>query len=1259
MTKQLKQALKAGCSIFLGFVVAAAIFSPAQLKAQAFFGSIVGTVTDTSGGVIPGATVTLTNTGTNEKHTVKADAVGNYQFVDLVPATYKIEVSQANFKHFIHENILVDVKATVRINAALQVGAASETVEVTTAGIELQADSPTVSNKVEAQQVAELPLNGRNMMGLVLITPGVMGSSAVEQGATLAQNNNTSSNPLSWGGGSNVYTINGGDNEEYIDGAPINMIQGSNIGIMITADAVQEFNIDTNVGDSSEGRATGGVINMTAKSGTNNFHATAYEYFRNADLNANNFINKINPANIVGRPKYNQNLYGFNLGLPIKKDKIFFFGSYEVDNLISSSPSATNVPCNGNANCAGGMIGGGTDIYDGVFTRQISDPTGNCPSIASPLVGPNGPAVKGIYHDSIAGTYTMGQGCWDGLSTVMRTFWATQANTPSTTSNYLVNMPTGNVAPEMNTRLDWNVNPRHRAFAHVAWWAPLDKKLIPFPNPNVPSALPGGKPWNLGMETGGFNSNLYILGDTWTINQKTVFDIRAEWLRFRFSMIPAVNNFDFTQLNGNWGTLAGYMPANVHFIPAPNFNSGGVVHNLAPAFLGFNNSSTGTWSASGQGQQWDNYGLNGTLNYLAGKHSLKFGFEARQMSMEVLYGGWSGGAPSFGLKYSNAGCSGSNCGDEWADFLMGYFTNLSFGGEFYAAEFNHYQAYFASDTWQYNRKLTLSLGIRYELPGGLAERQDRTIEVLPNTFDANTGAYGTEALVNTPLAPGRSIFPVKKTLFDPRLGFAYRLDDKTVIRGGYGVTHQAVDEDSGGNGAPGFTVNNSSLAWSNPTGGGQTPTALLSNPIPNIPQVYVPRLGRSNPAFLKQLAVATQISGGQGLSGFMNVMPLPYFQQYNLTLQREIGTRFQISAAYVGSHAIHLKTGGNIDQILPWSYTVSGTGASEVATAANGPYAGANLTSNVSTGGTIKLQDGSTKSYANGVYCSPNGAFCNNNYTVGKTLRLYPNYSSVNIGNLSYGNQTYNALQVSSSWRIQGGGMLGLAYTWAKTMNQAVNQQDYFNHAGDRTVAGVPARLVVNFSYPLPIGQGQRFLNGSNPIVSRVVSGWTINDITSYQHGAYLAITSNTQSQMQQNFGGGTTRATYIAGCNKSKGGSDYSKIATPANPTATWFNTACFAGVNQSVGGTVYQGPFDWGNERANDGALYASGIRNWDLSLLKTTKIAEKLSTQLRIETFNTFNRFQPGSPNTAAGNGAFGQITSQANNPRNVQISLRLTY
>jgi hypothetical protein len=1290
MTNRFTPQLRIGLSLAMVFVVALAILSPMPSAAQQFYGSVVGTVTDTSGAVIPGATVTITSKSTGEKHSATSNAAGDYQFVDLVPAVYSIAVEKANFKRYFSDSIRVDVNQTVRVNAPLQIGAATETVQVSMGEtVELQTDSGAVTNKVEAQQMDELPIAGRNVMQLLTVTAGVMTNTAVEAGATLSQNGGTSSNPKSFGGGSNVYTINGGDNEEYLDGAPINMLQGSNVGLMPTGDDIQEFSVDTSAGDSSEGRATGGVINFTSKSGSNAFHGSMYDYFHNTDLNANNYFSN---QQGLARAELNENQWGFNVGFPIKRDKIFFFGTYENDEKNTSTPVFANVPTNGNAFSSGLPGGGGINLYNGIFSRAITDPIwtnyGSKGLTAPGGVGANGGAgcqtVAGtqpiasnsqtpytgnnIIYDAVQGTYTVGQGCWDSTANILRSFWAQQPNSTLSGTNFAVNMPASDKAPQMNARVDINISPKQRLFAHTAWWAPLDTPLKIFPHPNVTSLLPNNTPWNLGAQVGGFNTNLYILGDTYTFNPKTVLDLRAEWVRFRFSKLVGVNNFNLGGLGSNWASLMYTEPKGAQYLPGPTMGAGGQVHNLLPtAGLPFTSGSANSFATTGSGQQWDNYGLNGTLTRVFGKHSMKIGFEAREMDMEVLATGFNPGNPTFGNKYT---------GDEWADFLMGDFVGATFGGSYGGTEFNYYQAYFVTDTWQLTPKLTLNLGLRYELPGGLYEKKNHTLVFLPKTTDPVSGAYGTEQLVASSASPSRSTTPVKHDDFGPRVGFAYRLDNKTVVRGGFGISQMAVDLDGGGNGAPGTAVTSSSLSWTNPTGGSSVPTAQLSNPIPTS-AIYIPAQFRSNANFLQTLAQAAQTGGGTGLSGNYLNERLPYFEEYNFALQRQFGNSFQATVSYVGSHGLELNAGTAVDQIPYSAYTVSGAGSSEVAVAASGPYAGTNLTTTITNNQTIYTPNGSgtnIQTASKGVYCTPGytsptgnatfNGFCNANWKVGQTLQPYPNYKSATINNLTYGNQHYNALQATTTWRIPGGGLVGSAFTWAKTIGDNVNYQDYNNHRGDRTVEGIPSRLVVNFNYPLPIGQGQRFLNTGNAAANVIISGWAINDVTSFQHGGYLSITSNSQNNFQANFGGGTSRASYnpsLPGCGGQKtiGGAAVAKVKN-----GQWFNPNCFVGVgsggqNNSALAPFALGPYDFGTENANDPKLFAQGIDNSDISLSKTTKVAEKFNVIFRMETFNTFNRFQAGSPNTSAGNGSFGKVTTQANNPRQVQLSLRVSY
>jgi hypothetical protein len=778
-------------------------------------------------------------------------------------------------------------------------------------------------------------------------------------------------------------------------------------------------------------------------------------------------------------------------------------------------------------------------------------------------------------------------------------------------------------------------------------------------------------------------TNLYILGDTYAFNPKTVMDVRAEWVRFRFSKIARVNNFNLGKLGGgsvtgtnNCAPLRQYNPTGAQYLPGPTFSSsvGSLAHNLLPnTGLGapvFTSAVAGTFGTTGSGQQWDNYGLNGTLTRVFGKHSMKFGVEARLMDMEVLPSG-NPANPSFGVNYSCT-YTGSTCnagtGDEWAELLEGYFVQTTFGATYGGTEFNWYQAYFASDNWQVSPKLTLNLGLRCELPGSLYEKKNHALVFQPFTTDPVTGAYGTEALVASPQSPTRATTATKYLDFDPRIGFAYRLDSKTVVRGGFGVTQMAVDLDGGGNGAPGSSLNGATLGWKNTTGTGTLPSTTLQYPI-TASAVFVPPQFHTNRAFVQTLAQANQTSGGIGLAGNYINERLPYFEQYNFAIQRQFGNAFQTTVAYVGSHGLELNAGGSIDEILPSQYTVTGNAATgETATSAvtaPGVAVGANLTAAVtSTVTTIYTPNGNGANVVStgqkGVLCTPGyvaptgnasfTGFCNANVKVGGALQPYPNYTGATISNLAYGNQHYNGLQVTTTWRIPGGGLIGSALTFAKTIGDNVNYQDYNNHRGDRTVQGVPSRFVVNFNYPLPIGHGQKFFNVGNPVASAIISGWAINDVSSFQHGGYLGITSNTKTSIN---GAGTTRATYVPGCNKVISGAAVARLNQ-------WFNTACFAGVNQKVNGTAIMGAYDWGNENAQDPKLFAQGIDNSDISLAKTTKVAEKFSVIFRMDTFNTFNRFEAAAPTSlAAGNALFGVVQAQANNPRQVQLSLRVTY
>ena len=288
------------------------------LAGQTIYGSIVGTVSDASGGVVPGATVTLTNNGTGERRTASTASDGAYRFMNLVPGVYKVEVEQAGFKRYTRDQIQVNVEAAVRVDIALQVGEVTQSVEVSAAAALLQTENASISQVVASRSVQELPLNGRNILNLVALVPGV-----VPQGGS--EGNLTGKNVFAAGN----YQIGGGTANQsatLYDGVPVNIAYGNATVLVPSQDAVSEFRVQTNSNSAEYGRYTGGVINVASKSGTNEWHGSAYEFVRNDALNASNFFAN---ANNQGKAPFHQNQFGANIGGPIIKDKTFIFGSYE------------------------------------------------------------------------------------------------------------------------------------------------------------------------------------------------------------------------------------------------------------------------------------------------------------------------------------------------------------------------------------------------------------------------------------------------------------------------------------------------------------------------------------------------------------------------------------------------------------------------------------------------------------------------------------------------------------------------------------------------------------------------------------------------------------------------------------------------------------------------------------------------------------------------------------------------------------------
>jgi hypothetical protein len=1188
----------AKAAFLLTLLVTVVGFTSARVQAQSFYGSIVGTVTDSSGAVVPEATVTVINVGTADKHEAKTDAGGKFSFVNLVPANYTVDVSKANFKKFSHANVPVQVGQTIRIDAALTVGNVSETVQVSTAAPLLQTDSSTLGQEIEGAQVQQIPLNGRNVLNLIALAPGVVPTGAAMGDTGLNQGTRTAGG-VGWGN----YEIGGsiqGQGGQYIDGVANNLLGGNIIALVPTQDAIQEFNVASSNAGADFGRFSGGVVNMTTKSGSNAFHGGVWEYFRNRVLNANDyFSNQLGSA----RPFYNQDQYGADINGPIKKDKAFFMFTWESFRNLTGNITPTNVPT--------------AALQNGVFNTSSTapvDPLGACniqpytgQTVNGTSYAPGGYYIANLYGAALANPYGITT-CGDPTMQVIKTFYpAPNLATPVNGSNWFLTTPLANQQNQYNGRVDYNLSEKQRIFGRYTFWTTADNGHSEFLDKGF-----NGTTWPTNDGHAKYNTHQGVVGDTVTINPTTVFDIRANYVRQYAPNLAQSTSVDETKFGTAYGQLASSM--NVHVQPAFNPSGGHGFYNMG------NYPNDGiTW--------YNTYGVSGSLTKIVGPHSIKVGAEVRLMDQStVSYNGGGSGSMNFNTNYT---------GDEWASVLMGYPSSVTFKSAAETASYTYYQGYYVTDNWQASRNLTLNLGIRYELPGEISERNNKAVVLLPNVTDPLTGVTGTESLVASSLYSGRSFVVPKHTLVAPRVGFAYRFGADTVVRGGYGISY--LPNDLTANNASGAYINGATLTTNVP--GNLTAAGLAADTLQNILAADVSGGGIPKPGgrgngqatyFMTNLASSSS-NKGQNISAPYPYQNYPYTQQWNAALSHQFKGDSMVEVSYLGLSGTNIPgIGHNLDQ-LPDQYDSQGAALATKQACAATP--------------------GITNSA--------------NYISAGQCLRPFPLYNNVSDSAQRYAVQHYRAFELRGEKRVGANGVLNANYTWAQSRGNTDTQQsfleskattqggsgsggiqDYTNLGNEISLISydVTNRTIISYVETLPFGKGQKYGNSFSGPVNAIVSGWAVNGITTLQSGfpVFLAMSSN--NTLNSSYGAGGTRPNVVAGCNKVIGGSGLARVQAGG-----WFNTSCF----------VNPGSFAFGNEPRVDPQLRADGIKNFDFSFQKSTPIHESANFEFRAEFFNVFNRVQFAPPIPSVGASNFGQVTYQVNKPRQIQLSARVNF
>lgn len=1145
-----------------------------SVNAQSFHGSLRGAVRDKSGNVLPNATLTLVNEATNLSRTTVANAEGEYFFEKIDPGKYKVAATLSGFKKVDRTGIVIETQQQLTLDLLLDIGDVAETVVITDEVPLIESANASVGQVISKQFLSDLPNSGRNPFSLAAISPNYIpaGNPTFNR-----QQDQSGSSQISLAGG----PVRG--NNYLLDGVPIADI-GNRAVIIPTFEAIQELKMQVNNYDAEAGRTGGGIFNVAARSGTNQLHGSLFGFLRPNPLQANNFFNN---RSGIKRPDADYGLYGGSVGGPVYipkayngKDKTFFWIALEGYRMQSFLSETFTVPTDleRQGNFSQTKNGGqAVVIYDPLTTRTV-----------------NGQLVRDAFAGNIIPTNRQ-----DLVGRALLQFFP-KANRPGDASgrnNYAATSTLDDRADQQTFKLDHNFAGWYKASATYLRYGSREPVADYYQN----IANPGGSLLFRNVDALAVN-NIFTLNDT------TILSVRYGYNTFDDNVDTVSAGFDPAQLG-----FASSFVNQIAFKKFPSISTGGAYGSPSQGALG---------SAAPNQRRWYSHNFLTGISKLLGRHSLKSGFDYRKLSLEFYNIGQASGAFTFNRAFTqgpNPNTATTVGGNELASLLLG---TVASGSTQLVTPLSVYVNYFGGyvqDDFRFSSKLTLNFGLRYEYEQGLQERDNQiTVGFDPTaTFPvqpAGLSVKGGLLFAGVNGAPTQQVQP-QKNKFGPRFGFAYALNGKTTVRGGYGILWAPAIFSLGptvdGYGALGFSAI-TNMVTSND--GGLTPANYLSNPFPS---------GLTKPSG-SSLGLLTQV--GQNVSFVDQNRKAAYMQQYSLDVQRELPGNIALTVGYVGSRGTNLQIGGinnggmNINQLAPQFMS-----RTDLQTRVANPFFGT----------------------AAGV-----GILSSSTVAQGQLLRPFPQFGDVIMLGTSGGNSFYNALTVKAQKRFSKGFSLLSAYTFSKLLDNITGNGNFFapdntsavidvyNRTRDYALSTVdtPHRFTLSGTYEFPFGQGKALLSGSNGLVDRLVNGWQLNGIVTSQSGFPLSITQQVNNTNAFSLG---QRPNVVLGVDPATTGSVSQRIDG-------YLNAAAFSAAAANT----------FGNAPRTIGVRSPS-TRLVDLSVIKNTQIFESLKAQFRFEAVNAFNTPVFRAPNTQVGNPNFGRITSQANFARIVQLSLRLMW
>jgi hypothetical protein len=1146
------------------FLLLPGVFAAVGLSQTA---QLTGTVSDSTGSVMPSAKVVATNIETGVARDSVTNEAGNYLITALLPGRYRITAEATGFKQIKREPVVLAVDQVGKIDFTMEVGETRDSVTVEASAVLLDSATSTIGAVVENRQVMELPLNGRDPLDLLGLAPGIR-----IQGGFGGKNG-------SWGN----FSSNGGlanANVVMVEGLALDLAQMNAPSFVPPVDATEEFRVQTNKFSAEYGRTAGAVVNFSIKSGTNDFHGSAYEFLRNKVLNANNFF-----FNRAGNPRAPliQNQFGGSVGGPIKKDKTFFFANWEEYRIRQVSPSVTTVPTalerTGNfsqtLNSAGNLIA----IADPLTTHQLSD----------------GTYVRDVFAGNVIPPARMSNVARNVVQIYPQ---PNSAGNPFThVNNYATVGGGGNNEHQIVSKLDHNFNARWKAFGTFSriWASQFNTD-------------PLGYKVNLTRQAT-YTRTHATASATAVLNPGLILELHSGFARYDSPSVPYALGFDITTL-GFPQSLADQ--TQIKSFPA--FNIAGLV-------------SVGSTSSAGLSLvDLNSWGQRASMTWVHGAHSMKFGVDYRIQQLNQFQQNSLEPAFQFSNQMSaiNPLRLDSNSGVPLASFLMGYMQSASVGKSERLANERQYLGLFFQDDWKISRKLTMNIGMDYGLEFPITERYNRKM-----WFD-RSAQLPISQQVGFPVTGGfrfadndtRSPYDLYTKQFGPRFGLAYQLFPHTVIRSGFGMfwIPAAITEVTGDVRAPAWAISTQAIASLD---NGITPYNTLDNPFPQ--GILTPPGGSAG---LNTLV-------GQNAAANQRYFHTGYMQQWNFDIQHEFSRELVVEALYAGSVGVGLPAqwASQMNQ-LPDAYLSQGAALQQQVP---NPFAG------VVTSGPLSLP------------------------TVqrGQLLRPFPQFQTLYVEGDPLGHSSYHSFQLQAKKRF-GSTILGVAYTISKAMGDTESRSDWLeggaqgtsmgfmdpnNRSLDRSlaVADTPQRFVFNYTVELPFGKGKALLNNLGAM-DRLVGGWQLTGVYTAQVGGPVAV--GTPTNLTGTFNAVTdVYGSYSSNSRPNNNGQSAKLSGAPVDRLNQWFNTSVFS----------QPAPFTYGTAGRTLPDVRWDGINNLDFGAFKNNRFGHdgRFNLQFRAEFFNIFNHPRFGIAGMQLGNATFGVVSSQANQPRLIQIALKLIF